>query len=315
MNRPLLFALLFALLGAAVFTGLRITSHDKDRASQLAHTASLAPRVATRPVPASRHDARLDSLKDASISWQQRVALCRQLITHETSRADVDFLFTLLHDTRSHAAEEWFVVANEIMETMRHEGAGASHYTAVLSSLAASRDAHPVIRDYAVQHLAMWLYPTLPGAPGETDPARRQSGLDAILALAADSSLSQTSVPGTSLMALADINDRADRETMEPVWNRLTPVITRWLEDGSATVTTRVSALQAVSRARVDALHPLVAQLATSPEAEPSVALSAVSALGYYGRPADAETIRRAATLRPRLAYAAAASLQRIQEH
>jgi len=199
------------------------------------------------------------------------------------------------------------------MEVMRERGIGADRYTAELSAILHDPAQHFVMRDYAVQHLSMWLYPATPDSPGEADPTLRATGLQNLIDLPGDTTISHTSIPGTALMALADLTDRAPQEVTDPLWQQLAPVVRSYFDEGSsASLPNKVSALQAVSRSQVAELHPLIRRLANDARANPSVRLSSVAALGNYGDPADKPLLQQIANAEPRLRHAAAAALQRI---
>ncbi len=272
------------------------------------------------PVSTVQTNPALLKLTDATLTWQSRIVLCDELLDSEMlTEADVGALFAVLRehrpsDARNHR-ESWFVVANEIMEVMRERGIGADHYTTELSAIINDRAQHYVMRDYAVQHLSMWIYPTTERAPGETDLALRAVGLKYLVDLPGDTTLSHTSIPGTALMVIADLTERAPQEVTDPLWDQLTPVIQSYFEDGSAaSLPNQVSALQAASRSRVIELHPMIRRLANDSKSNPSVRLSAVAALGNYGDTGDKNILYQIAKTEPRLRFAAEASLKRIND-
>ncbi|QQL43725.1 HEAT repeat domain-containing protein [Sulfuriroseicoccus oceanibius] len=273
--------------------------------------------AASAPAPATaspRHETgKLNALLDQTLTWQQRVELANQLLVPgQLAEQEIDALFACMSQQPAGNPENWFVVVNEIMEVMREQGIGSDRYTAELASVMVNPQVHPVVRDYAVQHLSMWVVPPTESSPGEADPAQVIAVLDTFGALIVDQSLSHTSIPGTTAMALADVTTR-NAEIASPVWQRITPQLSDLLNGGAqATVVTKVSVVQAAAIAGVRELEPLTAQLAGDPSTQPSVRLSSVAALGVHGNPERKQLLETIAQSDPRLRFAAAAAINKL---
>lgn len=259
----------------------------------------------------------LSKLSDASISWEDRVNLCSELLDPgRLSPPDIDRLFTMLWREPEARPEHWFVVANEIMEVMRERGLGAGRYTTELSKIIRNTDLHYVIRDYAVQHLAMWLYPSTPGAPREADQSARMAALGVLSDAVASESASGTSIGGTALLALADVTPRAPESEISRTWDELAPKLSSRLSGKPESMSTSylVSTVQAVSRVGIRSLHSDVRRLARDSGTSPIVRLSAIAGLGNFGSAADESVLREIAETESSLSNAAIAAIQRIND-
>jgi len=79
-------------------------------------------------------------------------------------------------------------------------------------------DAHEILRDYAVQHLGMWVTPRGKklGHPSETDPVLVKRTTETFGRIVTDSSLGHTSIPGTTLMTLVDMRGELSGDGVPP---------------------------------------------------------------------------------------------------
>ena len=105
--------------------------------------------------------SRFTDLTKPGISWQIKVDQLRRIDPDTLSAKDIDALFELLqHRPAPNQSGAWFVVLNEIMEQIRHHGLGRERIALSFLDLVKDTTAHEVIRDYAVQHLCLWINPS-----------------------------------------------------------------------------------------------------------------------------------------------------------
>lgn len=182
----------------------------------------------------------------------------------------------------------------------------AGRFTAILNSPGQPE----VIRDYAVQFLATWLNPGSAHSPSTRLPAASPelaSGVTRSLAAAAiDPALAHTTIPGTTLMMLADLTRSGSGVDCSEAIETLKPWLALALQDGSPLANpTRVSAVSAAAILAPAEFRPLIRHIAYQENAGPSLRLPAVAALGQAGEEEDLPKLQAIATSSPALAYAA----------
>jgi hypothetical protein len=278
------------------------------------HSAPWRPAASPGKDPEARMVSRWRPLLDDSLPKQVRLDIARG-IDENLGPAEIAFLYQCLSHKPSPGNENaWWVVMNEIMEQMRKKGVGAGDYTAAMISIIRDPASHDVARDYAVQHLAQWIAPAGgTTVPGETDARCIEDGLQAIASLINDPALSLTTIPGTALMALVDASSRLERGTTEAIWESLSPFFAAVITGQTpAEMPLRVSVLQAVA-IQGDTRHlPAIRLLARDEKANPSLRLSSIASLGFYGEPADIAFLQSLANTDTPFRHAATAALARI---
>ena len=78
----------------------------------------------------------------------------------------------------------------------------------------------PVLRDYAAQHLSLWIVEPENGQPGERNAQNRSAGLELLCRMVGDPTIREQSLPGTILLALGDLANRQP-EVMASHWDEL----------------------------------------------------------------------------------------------
>lgn len=259
-------------------------------------------------------------LTDSSLSWQVRTDMLRRLDKEQLSAADIETLYQLLnHQPSELNSESWWVTVNEIMEQLRKQAIAPARYTPALLSLLANPDTPEVLRDYAVQHLGQWLTPrgAAQGFPHEEDPARVQEAAQVLAALVTDPTLVHTSVPGTTLTVLADMQvGGLATETLQPLFQGLSPWLHQTLRgQNNSSLITRTSAINALGTLRQDSYRPVIRTLATSPTDDSSVRLSSIAALGRLGSQDDLAVLSDLAAGSTKFRFAAQAAHQQLSAH
>lgn len=259
-------------------------------------------------------ESKWNALTRDDLPRHQRLELARQ-ISDRLSPEDTATLYAALkHTPPSANPEEWYVILNEIMEQMRRHGLGADEYSSRLGEIIADTQQPEVVRDYAIQHLSGWIAPADPAqAPHETDDDAIRQSLAHVTGAIADPAASQTSIPGTGLLMLANVSARLPAEFTAPAWLSLEPFLTSILSgDGAVSPSTRISAVQAVGLAGQSQFLPAVRLLAADDAAEPSVRLSSIASLGLYAAPEDRAFLQEISTGDSRYKFAAQTALQRL---
>ncbi len=268
-------------------------------------------------VQRNRPTTRWAKIVDPSIRWQVRVDQLRRFSTQSLSTSEIDELFALLnHRPQPQHAEDWWVVVNEVMEQLRLRPLGRERLTQAYLEIVQNPEAHPVLRDYAVQHLSMWITPrgTELGNPHEEDLDRIQEAALALAETVTDPSLSHTTIPGTTLMAIHDMKSGGlSSTTIETITERLHP----WLKsiiDGSqpAAPTTRGTTINVVGLLRIQAFAPTIRTLATSKTTSDTIRLNAISALGHLGDDSDRTFLEELTTSGSKFQYAAQTALRTL---
>jgi hypothetical protein len=288
--------------------------------------APATPRASAGPaIPEA-----LRPLTDTALPWQVRVDLLRRALGARAGEAEVAGLYGLLEKgaPEGELPEHWYVIANDIMEQLRLHDPDESRFAAKLLAFLNDTRQPPVLRDYAVQHLASWINPRgrnfrsaagsrgLPaaaaGPAAAHDPAghpRSREITDAVLtgvvAAAMNPELEGSTVPGTVCMMLVNLSRTPSGPDCRAAVAALKPWLQAALADGSKLdVPLRVSAAQVAALAHGE-FRPLLRAIAYGERGEPSLRLSAIAALGRCGDGSDIERLGVIGATAPELAHAA----------
>jgi hypothetical protein len=275
------------------------------------------PQIATdegrlRPPPADALN-RFAFYSDGSIPYQMRIARLREALAESCSAGDLDCLYHVLITLPRPAKENeerWFVLANELMGQLCLRDPDARRFTRQFLALLGDGSRHPVLRDYAVQHLAAWVDARRSLPPGAVTPARDNTTLRgqviASLANAAmDPALASTTVPGTVLMALVN-QSRVDAEMCAPAFALLRPWLTEAITDGAKLpLPVRVSAIHAAAAAAAADYLATFREVAYRQDGAPALRLAAIAAIARCGDATDLAPLRSIPTATPSLALGA----------
>jgi len=264
-------------------------------------------------------DSRWQRMTDASLPREERMRIAFG-IGPDTGERETEALFALLgHKAPQNDSNNWWLIANEIMERLRKNGIGAEVYSERLCAVIADPAADEVIRDYALQHLLQWLSPPLDlEVPGERDERKRSESLKQVIAVITHPSMHQSGAAGTGLLALVDASGRLDKDVVDGIWNELDPFLAG-LIGGKITADTslRASAIQSAARMKRSGHLPEIRKLAATDGIEPSVRLSSIHALGQFADAADAadrEFLTRLSSNQSPFQYAARSALKQSEQ-
>ena len=207
--------------------------------------------------------------------------------------------------------EHSYVIANDIMQLILTHETDPQRYATQFSALLNSPGQPEVIRDYAVQFLAAWLNPLATQSTSTRLPAASPeiaSEISQSLAIAAtDPALAHTTIPGTTLMMLADLIRSASTADYTPAIETLKPWLALALQENSTLPNpTRVSAVSAAALLAPAEFRPVLRDIAYAENDSFSLRLPAIAALGQAGEEEDIPKLQAIAAASPVLAYAAA---------
>jgi len=259
--------------------------------------------------------SRWSGLTKDGLPAHQRLEIARQ-ISESLSKEDTAALFAAMdHTPRSGGEQDWYLILNEIMEQMRRHGLGSDQYATRLGNMITDSSRPEVVRDYAIQHLALWIAPgnSEQVVPHEKNPGLIQSSLNSIVKAIEDPTIALTSIPGTALLALANISPNLPEENAAATWESLEAYLQGIISgDDSLHLSTRVSAIQAVSITGQQEFLPAIRLLAASEGTEPSIRLSSIASLGFYADSGDQTFLETLAAQNTQYKYAAQSALKRL---
>ncbi len=304
--RKSLFLAVPAIIGAAGFCAWKSRPSPTDAAATapaVRHTQA-TPRVA---IPSS-----LKAITDPGQPWQVRVALLRNALRSECGEPEIRYLYELLAKgpPKGELPEHWYVIANEFMEQLRCHDADCERLSSNLLRLLQDARQPLVLRDYAVQHLVTMLNPhsrqTPTGQVTQPPPEIATQILQALVTATKDSSLEQSSIPGTTLMMLVNLVRSPGNVDCSQAIASLKPWLTLALQDGSSLGTSvRVSAVQAAGVLAPQEFRPTLRRLAYQENGQSALRLPAIAAIAHCGESADLDKLQQIARAHPELFYAA----------
>jgi len=301
-----------ALIGGGIWL---LTKQDGGETSNPSSSTAVATPKELKPTTTtSSPSIRFSYLIDPSIPWQTRVQKLRNLDPSTLTQEDIDQLYAHLHQRNpDHNPESWWVVLNEIMETIRKGAIGRDRITHTFIAILDDSSRDEVTRDYAAQHLSQWITPDRPNLPYEEDPSKRAHALNLLTKQITDPALQNSSIPGTVLNSLTDAT-RAGLKTQSH-WEQLTP----WLEKTIATARDdnpglRTTAINTVGELDKTEFYPQIKALATDHSQDFGVRLNSIAALGHLMQESDISLLQEIAQREGRLHHAINAAINKFQK-
>lgn len=321
MKRELKLGIAGILLMASIGIGVRVMQiprvasfNDLAPLRSTSRTTEAHPPLVAKP---KSHLLKWQPLLDDSLTWQERLALTDEIREGITTQ-EISFLFAALdHQPLGATEEQWWVVMNEIMDRMRKHGLGADQYSIRIGKIAGDSKRPEVVRDYAIQHLLQWVSSANPQVfPSEADPLQRKESLELVTRIIRDPSLRHSSIPGTSLLALAHASARLPLEEVTPLWDALDSYLSPLCTGGSdASLGLHISAIQTAALMGRTCHLPAIRNLAMNEAADPSLRLTSIAALGIYHAEDSRDFLESISRDGGRLSYAAKSSLDRLNHH
>ncbi|MEM1084134.1 MAG: hypothetical protein AAGI48_08415 [Verrucomicrobiota bacterium] len=312
MPRLLTYALIVLLTAATAYLGWRF--HRIGAPGSAGISELTTPDRAAPPRTRKANDKRkppvphlVRQLTQPGKHLSEQIEAVRAL-PDDLDHAEFTALVDILHQTSPPKTDpgRWYTLQNEIMEVLRQPRFTREGYPGAMAGLVADRHADPVMRDYAAQHLALYLGDRADSLPEET----LNNALDALLGVLSGSREAHQQVAGTTLMALCDLDTRRPGllNTRRPV---LEASIANFLApESQASLANRIAAIQAAGRMTFTALRPEIRSLAEAETTNASLKLSSIAALGYFADPADKTFLTNLAEGSSKLRFAASTALK-----
>jgi hypothetical protein len=200
------------------------------------------------------------------------------------------------------SADEWEERVNELLNLLRCQPEGVPGLADLLIHIVSS-DPDPVLRMYALQHLAMWI-------PNEPAVKNRVAMIDLLKRLA--------NTPGDELAgsAVLFLNDQAQLPRSNDALvsdEMIERAALRLVNDKLSRPDVRITALHACAARRMQDAAPTARIIATDPTLMIPLRKAAIYTLGELGNIEDRELLESLASSNPKLAAATAPALKKIQ--
>lgn len=305
-----------SLSAALLIGGLTLSSCQKEEEKQTREAPLPSSVATTRP---SAEKSRFVGHLDPSISVTRRVHLLRAVTIDSLTPADEEYLFELL--ARRETVEDsqaWATVANEIMTLMVRLQLQPDRFVSTLTGMLQDPEMAPVMRDYALQFLAIWSKdPAMVSTPVDPDPARRQRSWQLITAAVSDPQLRGTTIPSTALRLIAyEAQDLRGAGKVEASAAMLTPDLASWLErntrnDHPSNQHLRHRSIEAAGLFRHQPLYAEIKSLAQADTGMSDLRLTALASLSNYQKEENVPFFESLASSDSPLRFAAQQALKR----
>jgi hypothetical protein len=238
----------------------------------------------------SRMPELIAKLTDPAVHHSRHLESVRAL-PDDLSQAEFDELMAFIRGSLPEGFKlaSWHVIVNEIMNELRSTRFKIGGYAYAMSGMVLDKSADPVVRDYAAQHLALCL-DRVSHNPTETE---FRFIMETFLKVLTGSDEAFHGVTGTILMSITAVSETFRTEDLAPYRVRLDPAIVALVSgDTPASLSNRISAIQAAGRLGVTQALPAIRDLARGSAPSPAIRLSAVAALGYFHHPEDRDFLK-----------------------
>ena len=305
MKRTLITILATLLLAGVAFMVLRTRSLSESQASVPPAFNGEGAEVSRTTVPdTSPVPVLVRKLSEPALHLEDRIQAVRALPS-DLSEKESNSLMDLLREPAPAGINsgDWYVMQNEIMEVMRQPRFAWNGFGSAMEALVVDRHVDPVVRDYAAQHLTLYL-------AGEPKEGSLSDGMNAFLTVLRGEREAHEDVAGTTLMALCDLHSQRPPAELAPYKEELGKIITSYADGSiSASLPNWIAAIQSAGRLDVQAALPAIRRYVMEKAPNASVKLSSVAALGYYGDAADLPFLNELAASNDKLRFAAQAAL------
>lgn len=207
---------------------------------------------------------------------------------------------------------DWLTLMNEVMVILRDPKFNFTQYPTAIGGILNDRHLDPMIRDYAAQHLALYLDQNRQNLDSEALAV----GVGQLLAVLHDQRETSEPIAGTSLLALCDFYERTPPESDLLVGERqaLNGIIEQLVSgDRSAGMPLQISAIQAAGRLRIAEALPSIRRYAAGDHNDRMLQVSSIAALGSFGSPEDEALLSELSTGETKFRFAAQAALAALR--
>ena len=201
------------------------------------------------------------------------------------------------------AAGEWEERVNEILNLLRSQSGRVPGLAEAMMKMAQG-DANPVLRMYALQHIAMWI-------PEEPSKESREAMMGYLreLSWSADDPLA-----GSAVLFLSDLERDGELPEGFVADGKIVETALRIASDSSAKPDVRIAALHACVDQGTAAALPAARIIAADASLMIPLRKAAIHTIGQFGLPDDAALLKSLAAELPSLAAATVPALARIED-
>lgn len=307
---------------ALLLASCRERSQEESSSSGLdgSSTSSSSARVEPVEFPQKQQWSHLpDAMREALTSSEQvmsgRIDLVRSLVS-PFEESELEALYQLLHGPcpEELSQSQWRLLANELMEVLRHNGEANERYGNELLAIAEQSDSDPVLRDYALQHWFLAMETELSELPKEEQEPVLLARLAKLTPLLEQPDSLQFTLWGTALQSATAVAE--SQSSWQPgIAAMVEKQAQSALAEGSAaSVPNQVAAIQSVARLSLEDFLPRVRSLAADESAHSSLRLSSIAALGYFGDQSAQSFLETLTQSDQGLKYAAISALKKISQ-
>ncbi|MBK1883782.1 hypothetical protein JIN85_15295 [Luteolibacter pohnpeiensis] len=307
MKRKYLIASLSILaIGTICIVGWRLSDGQKYPVAKTANKNGAEKHNSESVVPTK--PSAIETITNASLDWEQRVQAVRDLpIQLEASQ--IEQLFAYLEQPTPKDKESFYLVCNEIMEVLRKRRLAPDEYSINLMKLIESPSANPLIRDYAVQHLAQWIS-GMDTFAMESNRELASQTFDAMLVEVNDPANYGLTMTGTTLSSLADAVNKGNPDLADKR-EALGDVCMAIIQKDDYSAVNRSTAIQVAARLDTPGLGAICKTIAANDSAPVDLRLSSIAGIGLVGGSEDIEFLKTYADQNV-FKYAVAGALKRL---
>lgn len=224
-----------------------------------------------------------------------------QLVLTEEDR-DVMLAFLAQSRPQNMTAGDWQERVNEILNFLRSQPSGVPGLSDLLVKMT-SNDPDPVIRMYALQHIALWV-------PDEPDAKNKEQMISFLERLAGDSS---DSLAGSAVIFLNDLDCSGDLPSRFDTAELIDRAAMRLVADKSARPDVRICALHAGAARGIEGIVPESRNIALDSTLMVPLRKAAIYSLGEVGATEDIEFLESLSNQNPVLEPAIQPAIRRIE--
>ena len=290
--------LLFLLTAFAAWKMLPI--QQKNHGPLVRQSRSESPRVANN-----------------QLALNERLKAAKEISTDLTNEDLKHLLAFLAKPIDARTGEDDFMAINEVMNQLRISGMSCGEYANALCSLIKDKQAHPVVRDYAIQHAGTWMKDAATStSTAQISEEDRKHLLDCFVAFLQEPSALQETGYGTTLHMLRSMESDYPQET-EELFLLNAPRIVKVAEGAEfAPLSNRVAAIQTLSALPDKSeARKLLRKMITEASSGSPVKLVSIATLGEVGDYSDLATLRQVQQSDSRLTYAASSAITRLESY
>lgn len=261
------------------------------------------------PTYTAETEAARELMTNEAVGYDARLKAARSLSGH-LPKQDVAAILLFIRSPKPADCHtrQWHTLVNDTVNALRHQQNAPDRLTDTLVGIYRNSD-DVILRDFAIQHLRGWYSDPDPLAKTEQNASKRPLILETIEHA---SRQTQETYSGTALNCLHYI-DLETRGTNFSLGKDLDNSIVTAARESSTNKHCRISAIQLCAMRGLSEILPVIREIASDPEVNASLRLSAIAALGRLGNEQDQTLLEQLTNDGGRLARAAEPALRNLQ--